>query len=307
MDSFPRPDIAAGIFFEYLRLDDPMSVDYLDHVPDGFPFLLAPLSQVKGVTSPIVSQTSPSTSSKTSANPVLKALEGFGEVVSSTSNNIAGFVQNSASEFTNTAVNTARSVGDAARSLGEDMERRRDGLGKHVSAFARHTMSAFYGRDQKSLKVVLPNFWLGDMSNLNLDDMADPKKHTNAPRGRIFKSTILSKLFGSEESQIAADEIVPMIYPPTNATHRLFIGIVHLYLLLILIVSFPAHFTTRTKLVVIRKKLQAISDSENSDSDGENSTGSLDFFPRKSAPMSNRKKNGTSSLRPFPFSWAPQR
>jgi hypothetical protein len=49
MVSFPRPDIAKGIFFEYLRTDDPMSTDFRDHVVDGFPFLLSPLSQVKGI------------------------------------------------------------------------------------------------------------------------------------------------------------------------------------------------------------------------------------------------------------------
>jgi hypothetical protein len=219
MDTYSRPDVAAGIFFEYLRLDDPMSVDFLDRVPDGFPFLLAPLSQVKGVSSPIISQTSPSSkrSAHASSNPVLKALEGFGEAVSSTSNNIAGlvhtsagFVHNSANELTNSAINTARSVGDTARNLSEEMERRREKIGKHVSAFAHQNMSTFYGRDQKLLTVVYPK-WVGDMSNLHLGDMApDSKQRTSgAPRGKIFKNTILSRLFGIEESPAVSDKLYP--------------------------------------------------------------------------------------------------
>ena len=159
MDSFPRPDIAAGIFFEYLRWDDPMSFDFLDRVVDGFPFLLAPLSQVKGITSAIVSQTSSSIAQQgggSQTNPVLKALEGFGEAVSSTSNNIAGFVQHSANEITTNAMNSVRSVGDAARNLGDEVERRRDRIGKHVSAFCTQTLSALYGGrggDSRSSKV----------------------------------------------------------------------------------------------------------------------------------------------------------
>ena len=48
MDRFPRADIAEGIFYEYLRYDDPISPELRERVVDGFPFLLAPLAQVKG-------------------------------------------------------------------------------------------------------------------------------------------------------------------------------------------------------------------------------------------------------------------
>merc|ERR1719401_799574 len=36
MDSFPRPDIASGIFYEYLRDSNPMSPDARMHFTDGF-------------------------------------------------------------------------------------------------------------------------------------------------------------------------------------------------------------------------------------------------------------------------------
>ena len=47
MDIFPRPDVAEGIFYEYLRYDAPISLDFRDHVVDGIPFLLAPLALVR--------------------------------------------------------------------------------------------------------------------------------------------------------------------------------------------------------------------------------------------------------------------
>jgi len=48
MDKFAIPGLASGIFYEYLRKDDPMSMDALLNFANGFPFLLAPLAQVKG-------------------------------------------------------------------------------------------------------------------------------------------------------------------------------------------------------------------------------------------------------------------
>ena len=48
MESYPYPEIGKGIFFEYLRGDDPMSMEARDRFADGFPFLLAPLAQLKG-------------------------------------------------------------------------------------------------------------------------------------------------------------------------------------------------------------------------------------------------------------------
>jgi len=281
MDSFPRPDIAAGIFFEYLRWDDPMSFDFLDRVVDGFPFLLAPLSQVKGITSPIVSQTSSSTAQQgggSQTNPVLKALEGFGEAVSSTSNNIAGFVQNSANEITTNAMNSVRSVGDAARNLGDEVERRRDRIGKHVSAFCTQTLSALYGGrggdSRSSMAVSFPK-WMEGMkhSRFLLQEEAAKQQRERSfmfQSKQLFYKLGLSRFwfFGDEAFPVASapDEIVPMIHPSTNETQRLFLGMVHLYLLLMLIVSLPSHLATRTKLVVIRKTAQAISDSEHSDS-----------------------------------------
>jgi hypothetical protein len=287
MDAFHRPDIAAGIFFEYLRLDDPMSTDFLDHVVDGFPFLLAPLSQVKGVSSANMKQASSHSKKSSQANQrVAKALGGFGDALSSHASNFAGFVQNGANEVTNGAVNTVRSVGDAAHNLGEEVERRRELIGKHLSGFA----SSFYGRSQKSLAPVLPK-WIENM-NLKIPQ-TEEQRHTDEI-GLPGIAQALLRFFGQEPSRAALDEIVPMIHPTTDSTQRFFFGIVHLYLLLLLIVSFPAELSTRTKLVVVRKTAQALSDSEISDSDE-----SFEVSPRKSLTTSKKIIKDGSKFRSF--------
>merc|ERR1711904_459844 len=78
--------------------------------------------------------------------------------------------------------------------------------------------------------------------------------------GTSYAKTI-SRIIGLENASMSA----------SNVTQKLFFGLVHLYLLLLLIASFPAQWTTRTKLVVMRKTdppNEAVSaDSEHSDSD----------------------------------------
>lgn len=271
MDSFDRPDIAAAIFYEYLRTDDPMSFDFLEKVVNGFPMLLGPLAQVKGVSSPSMAHSSPPSSSQKASsgqNPLTRALEGFGGALSSGASNVVDLVHHGATELSTGAMSAARSMGDAAKNLGEEMERRRDLIGQHVSHFAHQTISSIYGggKDQKTV-ATLPK-WLETMP-LDIPFRSEVDSTTKASRGRIFKDIpILSKLFGTSEtaSMAAPDEIVPMIHPSANSTQRLFLGVVHLYLLLILIVSFPAPLTTRTKLVISRKSklngVQPVSDSD---------------------------------------------
>ena len=102
------------------------------------------------------------------------------------------------------------------------------------------------------------------MTHLHIPE--SDEQENDEQRGSFFVRTF-SQFFKHEASPSALDEIIPMIHPSTNSTQRFFFGVVHLYLLLLLIVSFAAQLTTRTKLVVVRKTAQALSDSENSDSE----------------------------------------
>lgn len=303
MYSFDRPDVAAAIFFEYFRLDDPMSPNFLERVVDGFPMLLGPLAQVKGVSSPAMSapSTGPSPKGRGGDNPFLKAFEGVSGAVVSSAANVAGLLHHGASEIGSGAITAAKSMGDAARNLGEEVEQRRRLIGKHVSQFAHQTLTSVYngGRDQKVVST-LPK-WIETMTYEAPRHDRDILK-TNSPsktRGFFF-SPFLANLFGAAGSSIppAQDEIVPMIHSPTNSTQRIFLGMVHLYLLLILIVSFPANLTKRTKLVISRKsKMGGLVQPVSSDSDSEegSSTESRNrkrgIAKRPFSPPFGRRKN----------------
>jgi hypothetical protein len=294
MDSFPRPDVAAGIFYEYLRGDDPMSPDFLEHIVDGFPFLLAPLAQVEGVGIPVRSKPALQ-KPPTSTHYAFKAIGGVSEVVLSTATGFADAVQYGASGVTGHAMNTARTVGGIARTLGGEVLQKRDILGKRMSSLAHQAISTLYGKDEKPL-TVLPK-WLEDLSNLNVEDNTSGESNgSGPPRGRIFRKALLP-FFGQKESPAAPDEIVPMIHPPTQSSQRFFLGMVHLYLLLLLIVSFPAHLTTRTKSIIVRKSAQSIPDSDISDSDSSSEEEYL--TPQTRAPLDplHAKKASSAPMR----------
>lgn len=299
IDSFDRPDIAAAIFYEYLRLDDPMSQDFLLRVVDGFPMLLGPLSQVKGISSGSMSHSSssptPSPKSTSGPNPLSRALEGVTGALTVGASNVAGIVQHGATELGTGAMSAARSMGGAARNLGEEVERRRELIGKHLSQFAHQAVTSIYsgGKDQKALSA-LPK-WLETMPfDIPIEGNGHPTNEGS--RGRLFGGApFLSKLFGGPDlsNRAAPDEIVPMIHPSGNATQRLFFGMVHLYLLLILIVSFPAHLTTRTKLVMTRKsKITVVQPVSDSDSEEGSSTDFEKCVLSTSKLITTTSKNG---------------
>lgn len=263
MDSFPRPDIAEGIFYEYLRLDDPMSHDFLDRVVDGFPSLLAPLSQVKGVATPItIQQTSVSNQAGHGGNVLSKMIGGFGGVISSQAASLADFVQSGTQEIAGSAMDKARSVGSRARNIGEEVERRRDLIGKHVSAFTNQALSSLVPSNQKSLSIQFPG-WISDTELENLPNKMFLQNSMAASSHENKYTRTISRLIGLDDDSISA----------SNVSQKLFFGMVHLYLLLLLIASFPAQWTKRKKLVATRKEDSSSpdagipTDSENSDSD----------------------------------------
>ena len=277
MDTFPRPDIAEGIFFEYLRLDDPMSYDFLDHVVDGFPSLLAPLSQVKGVATPTsMHQVNTPSHAIHGGNPLIRMIGGFGGVISSQAATLADLVQSGTQELAGSAMDKARSVGSTARNIGEEVERRRDLIGKHVSAFTNQALSSLVPSNQKSLSIQFPG-WISDTELENLPDDIFQQNSMTVSSHKNRYTRAISRIIGLEDDSMSA----------SNVTQKLFFGMVHLYLLLLLIASFPAQWTTRTKLVVTRKGEASSpnagipTDSENSDSD-ESGTSSIEILETES-------------------------
>lgn len=257
VDSFPRPDIAEGIFFEYLRLDNPMSLDFLDRVVEGLPFLLAPLSQVKGVGAPAIVQSASSQEVSSSGNVVFRTIGGVTDAISNQAASLADFVQSGAHELSTTTIDRVRSVGTAARNLGEEVERRRDLIGKHVSAFTHQALSSFYSKDQKSIAIPFPS-WVTDteLSKIS-EDLYNEVSGTIDEEGSGC-TRFIARLLGIESSTFSV----------AKATQKFFFGLVHLYLLLLLIASFPAQWTTRTCIRMHRRRRPYhVIDSDNSDSD----------------------------------------
>jgi hypothetical protein len=260
MDSFPRPDIAEGIFYEYLRLDNPMSFDFLDRAVEGFPFLLAPLSQVKGVASPVRTQHVPVQEAGHGSNPLFRTIGGFGEVLSTQAASVAENLH----DIGGAALDKVRSFGDAAKTLGEEVERKRELIGKHVAAFTNQAMSSFYPKDQKSLAVPFPG-WISDTELSRISGELYKQSNHRAKKDPLNNNftRVMFRILGIEESSMST----------SNATQKLFFSLihtlVHLYLLLLLISSFPAQWTTRTKLIVTRKSTNQSSSSSHNVSDSD--------------------------------------
>ena len=131
MDSFPRPDVGYGIFFEYMRLDDPFSPDFIERAVDGFPHLLSPLAQVEGIMASVMQQT-PAKSTESTGKSVFKAFSHAAEQISSQAAGLAGAVQSTAAGAAANAVQVAQTAGDAMKILGEEAELKRQDMWKQM-------------------------------------------------------------------------------------------------------------------------------------------------------------------------------
>lgn len=229
MNTYARPDIAKGIFYEYLRLDDPISPEFRDNVVLGFPFLLAPLAQVKGVhmphSSPLLTPNS---------LPPHKALWQMFE------NAHAGFAEwaegapRAALEAASQqAATVGKFVEQGAQNLLQEANRRRVAVvhqAQGLPAFVRSVIRTG----------PVPTVVVND--TLLLEPLEDDP---NA--GRLTRLLL---------DQIYPDEIGPPVRQ-RHAPSHLFLLLVHLYLLLLLIVSFPGSYTTK----LIRRKKSRVDKS----------------------------------------------
>eukprot|EP00523_Entomoneis_sp_CCMP467_P002925 CAMPEP_0168747022 /NCGR_PEP_ID=MMETSP0724-20121128/15449_1 /TAXON_ID=265536 /ORGANISM="Amphiprora sp., Strain CCMP467" /LENGTH=953 /DNA_ID=CAMNT_0008794813 /DNA_START=408 /DNA_END=3270 /DNA_ORIENTATION=+ len=282
VEVFPRPDIAQGIFFEYLRYDDPISPELREHIVDGFPFLLAPLRQMKGVH---MAQSSPSSTKEgTGVNPLLRVFAELSDAVGSHAVGLVGSFQKAAAETgshfqrvgadsAKAMVDSFRTLGDAARNfgdsvqdLGREMNRRREDTAKRVASFpeaAARLRESPINTLKEWLSKVQDRDATGSTKDLTVEEEDQFHQLRLPSNGRLFGYP-LSRWFGDVYYTPAPDEIGPMIINPTmDMTRKAFLFLVHLYLLLLFIVSFPGSYTTRTKLIRKNSKGRgAVSDTE---------------------------------------------
>lgn len=260
MDSFPRPDVAKGIFYEYMRFDDPISSDFNERVVDGFPFLLGPLAQVKGMPHAIQMNDALMSSSSTGGPKPAglgKAVGNFAESMTYRAGDFAGWVHHGASGAACNVANAAKNLGATARSVGQGLERRRDELWNQVSnlpdngkQFLNRRMNARTSRpDELAVSVA---HYMKRRRRAFMIQTSKNQRRADVPRGRVFRSSI-SYWFGVQDDE---GPTIPKSKSSSRSTfwgRLLFVCMAHLYLLLLLIVSLPGG-TQYTKLVVRRKK-----------------------------------------------------
>lgn len=239
MAAFERPDIAEGIFYEYLRYDDPISPEFRDRVVDGFPFLLGPLS--RGLHS---STKTSSSQSKTPTGPgsgFFHALALFVDSCRSQTAEVIGHAGRSVRDAADHTGHAARSMGEAAVEVGRELDRRRDLLVKHTVAFSQTTGKVLM-RDEDTLQAL--SRWIsGEREKLEVEqDLSSVVLQDDPPMPRFLKI-----------AYYAPDEIGPLQFQ--SSINRCVLALVHFYLLLLFIVSFPGS----QYRIILRKTSSSVS------------------------------------------------
>lgn len=277
MDSFPRPDVARGIFYEYLRTDDPISPDFTNRVVEGFPFLLGPLAQVKGMPAAMQSNDTPK-----QERGIIKAVGNFADSMSNHAGEFAGWVHNGATGAVGNVANAAKSLGSTANSVKEGLERRRDQLWSQVSTLPENGMNFLQRKMQPSRRV----------DELSASEMQMKRRTVVGPRGRVFRSSVSHWFDGSEE---IGEQLENARFQGSFFSNLIFVYLVHLYLLLLLIVSLPG--THQTKLVLRRPKVmdESMADdlstesSSTDESPSRNRLPSTDTWTIGNEPITNQQ------------------
>ena len=163
----------------------------------------------------------------------------------------------------------------AAQKFASDMLKRREMALSQSKSFPEAVLNMI-APNRRGIQTVTQ--WVEQNMTPMVDEDGANRK---APVGRVFGYP-LSRWFG-DTYYFAPDEIGPMkIHPKMNMTRKVFLALVHLYLLLLFIVSFPGSYSTRTKLV-IRKSL-----SRDFSVSSASSLGERDISPERSQPLCNR-------------------
>jgi hypothetical protein len=230
MDIFPRPDVARGIFFEYLRTDDPISPDFITRVVDGFPFLLGPLAQVKGMPAAMHHQEA----LRRMDRGLGKVMNNLGDTVATHAGEVGRYIQNGATEVVTHASNAAKSLGAATNSVKQGLERRRDQLWDQVSSLPEFGIQILQKKLQNSRRH---------------DELAESVAHylSRHRRGEIqmIRRSLLTK--SAEYDFRELSDVISLLHNNSSQRKNSYEGnlyLVHLYLLLLLIVSLPprVHF-----------------------------------------------------------------
>lgn len=267
MDTFPIEGMVSGIFYEYLRYDDPMSREFLENAVDGFPFLLAPLAQVKGVS---ISSNSGNHQSQTYNSP--SRLSSF---MGSVGNNIDEAMSWVVSGTTSNIERVSRSLSDTGKSAADFFQRKRDETSYHMNVMTVNTINfavrqiPFIPQEMKKEFIKNNSLSIAIRENaVSLSPIESSQQwcHRNLLGGHYSCGTTKIKrnrIFGAAE---ISDEIGAIVHPQGSFTRKFFKYIVHLYLMLLLVISIPE---SSSKLARSKSSRKSCSNNDSdSDSDG---------------------------------------
>jgi len=246
MDTFQDPALAKGIFFEYFREDDPMSVDARERLADGFPFLLAPLGQVRGVSMGHSAESNSNTHEQPPGRnrfglnfvgslfggPLSFVQHGIGHVGNGISGTVS-FVQDGLGQTGNGIAGAARFVDRNMKESGANFNHHREQFARQLGLFSTNSM--LFVADNVPL---VPENW---------------KEHLHRKRTLHARNGNITVFVDQDIHYVSGgftDEMGVIKIPEMSFTHKLYFTIVHLYLVLLLIVSLPG--SQGTKLIMKR-------------------------------------------------------
>jgi hypothetical protein len=233
MDIFPRPDMARGIFSEYLN-NNPISQDAKSHFADGFPFLLAPLAQVKGMSSavPITHDAPKKLETHSTGNPMFRlfdlAMHSVG-TMNTQAHTLSRWMQDGAAEISSTLDEALGSAVGVARGFSAEFERHRMDILDNALAWHEEISSlmssSLVEEDEGSPALALVNKY-------------------SSPTFAPFSREASDKEHSAFSTEIP-DEIGVEFQPAMNLSHWFFFITVHCYLVLLIVVGLQDSFTTK--------------------------------------------------------------
>jgi len=254
IDSFPS-EVAQGIFYEYLRVDDPMSVDARLNFATGFPFLLAPLAQVKGVVvggKSIAMGTSGPGSNLWHNNEDHTDDDRDAKIKSKKSNPFLIDIGHTIiKQSKNVLFGSVSNVCHVAQTgLGSLQE-----AGTEFHLQVTKLIGKHHQHNKQQLTIHVPT-----NSKDKIIDTESPHQH--------HTTTSFPSPLAFDNNAPYIDEIAVNM-PPTNDsfTHKLFSFTVHLYLLLLLVISIPESYNIKTIRMVANRSKEAKLSSPRSKND----------------------------------------
>lgn len=258
MDTFPYPEIGRGIFYEYLRHDDPMSVEARESFVDGFPFLLAPLSQLRGFV-PKSESSAGQRSSKAKApeKNIMNMIGDTFDTINSRSKECLDQIQDEFQSSISNLKNTFQTINSATHNIVPSLQK----LNANIDLRRGLWWKGVLEHTDESLKDLMKKLPLiGDKLNSNesFDDVNISPDNQTETEQNIFRPQIAKMFVDPLKQRPVSDEIGVIIEPTMSSTHMMFLYMVHFYLVLLLIVSVPDSSSTQ----VVKRSSASTLDSE---------------------------------------------